>query len=78
MPLTQMHQPTQRNLPPLPVPDFLDESVDETIPKNNEILSSDDGKFLFLDNFEIGRPINHPILLFRRARKISGRRNFGS
>ena len=45
MPLTQMHQPTQRNLPPLPVPDFLDESVDETIPKNNEILSSDDGKF---------------------------------
>jgi len=42
MPLTQMHQPTQRNLPPLPVPDFLEESFDETIPKNNEILSSDD------------------------------------
>ena len=45
--LTQMHQPTQRNAPQLPVPEFLDKSFDETIPKNNEILTSDDGKLLF-------------------------------
>ena len=51
MPLTQMHQPTQTNAPQLPVPEFLDESFDETIPKNNEILSSDDGDLIIDGKF---------------------------
>lgn len=51
MPLTQMHQPTQTNVPQLPLPEFLDESFDETIPKNNEILSSDDGDLIIDGKF---------------------------